>query len=346
MYPYRFQGASYAPQMNGYMQPQPATIQQPVQQPTQVIANEGLGLSFDTLSAGQDMPTVPGGVVTEVAKKKRTRKKKDDKPEVINHAEEVNQTVYADTYYDTNCLLRETIAEIDHTTAELKPELARILSTKTMTNKYKSLSDMTSSIGNLYNTKVSAIKELNNSIKAVNDLEYRRAKDNRAFENQNGDDKAIMDLYNAFVSAPTSAGIPSTGSFSVLGPNVLNATLGGGNVIDAVPADPAGLTYNSISSDEAGYQNYLANLTPEQNAMLLESDPNIKEVVMYDAATGAKRFAIVDVRTNQEVPNMVPKDGMFLEDTSIDVRNKVARNTNLNQVWPLIVLNEGKMSEY
>ena len=345
MYPY--QGMAYMPPNYNGMQSglamQPVAIQQPVQ-PPQLISNEGLGLSFNTLSAGQDMPTVPSSVVTEVAKKKRTRKKKTDEP--INHSEEVNQTVYADTYYDTNCLLRETIQEIDQTTAELKPELARILSTKTMSNKYKSLSDMTSSIGNLYNTKVSAIKELNNSIKAVNDLEYRRAKDNRAFENQAGDDKAIMDLYNAFVSAPTSANIPATGAFSVLGPNVLNATLGGGNVIDAVPADPAGLTYNSISNDDAGYQNYLANLSPEQNAMLLESDPNIKEVVIYDASTGAKRFAVVDIRTNQEVPNVKPKDNMFLEDTSVDVRNKVARNTNLNQVWPLIVMNEGLVSEY
>lgn len=342
MYPY--QSVPYAP-MNGYGMQQPTVVQQPIQAP-QLIPNEGLGLSFDTLSAGQDMPTAPSSVVTEVAKKKRTRKKKDGKAEPINHSEQVNQTVYADTYYDTNCLLRETIMEIDQTTAELKPELARILSTKTMSNKYKSLSDMTSSIGNLYNTKVSAIKELNNSIKAVNDLEYRRAKDNRAFESQSGDDKAIMDLYNAFVSAPTSANIPATGAYSVLGPNVLNATLGGGNVIDAVPADPAGLTYNSISNDDAGYQNYLANLTPEQNAMLLEADPNIKEVVMYDAATGAKRFAVVDIRTNKEVPNVSAKDSMFLEDTSIDVRNKVARNTNLNQVWPLIVINEGLMSEY
>lgn len=345
MYPY--QGMAYMPPNYNGMQSgpamQPVAIQQPIQ-PPQLISNEGLGLSFDTLSAGQDMPTAPSSVVTEVAKKKRTRKKKTDEP--INHSEEVNQTVYADTYYDTNCLLRETIQEIDQTTAELKPELARILSTKTMSNKYKSLSDMTSSIGNLYNTKVSAIKELNNSIKAVNDLEYRRAKDNRAFENQAGDDKAIMDLYNAFVSAPTSANIPATGAFSVLGPNVLNATLGGGNVIDAVPADPAGLTYNSISNDDAGYQNYLANLSPEQNAMLLESDPNIKEVVIYDASTGAKRFAVVDIRTNQEVPNVKPKDNMFLEDTSVDVRNKVARNTNLNQVWPLIVMNEGLVSEY
>lgn len=328
-------------QYNPYMQ---GTSHQPVIQQQviipQQIANSGIGLSFDTLTKGQSMPVLP--VVTEVEEKKPSKKRSSKKKsETINHAEEVNQVIYADTYYDTNLMLKQVINEVDNVTAELRPELSRIINSKTMSGKYKSVSDMASSIGSLINNKVSAIKELNSSIKAINDMEYRRAKDNKVFDAQNNDDKAIMDMYNAFIQAPVSANIPSTGSYSLLGPNVTDATLG---LNTAIPMYD--YQVQAVNDEEAGYQRYLQNLSPEQNGMLMEGNPDIREVVMYDATTGAKAFKIINTKTMEEIPNITPKDPMFLDDTSIDIRNKVARNTNLNQTWPLVVINEGLVSEY
>ena len=337
------QSQQYNPYMQGTAH-QPVAQQLPMQAmaPPQQIANTGIGLSFNALTKGQSMPVLP--VVTEAeykkpAKKKSSKKKEHSEP--INHAEEVNQVIYADTYYDTNLMLRQVINEVDNVTSELRPELSRIVNSKTMSSKYKSISDMASSIGSLVSTKVNAIKELNNSIKAINDMEYKRAKDNRVFESQNNDDKAIMDMYNAFIQAPVSANVPSTGAYSLLGPNVIDATLGMNSQIPMFDYQT-----QAVNDEEAGYQRYLQNLSPEQNGMLMEGNPDVREVVMYDATTGAKAFKIMNIKTMQEVPNMTAKDPMFLDDTSIDMRNKVARNTNLNQTWPLIVVNEGLVSEY
>ena len=83
-------------------------------------------------------------------------------------------------------------------------------------------------------------------------------------------------------------------------------------------------------------------MTPEVNRMILESNPNIKDVVVYDQATGNKYFDVIDMTTKQSVPNVPVRDQMFLEDCTIDTKNRIARNVNLNEIYPLIILNEGK----
>ena len=326
----------------------PQYAQRPVQQ---VEDTGGLGLNFGSLVDGtaETLP-VAAPVVTELPEKKtRKRKSSSDKPEKINHAEEVDQVVYSDTYMDTNALLHQTIGQLDVVAAEMKDELDKIVKSRTIKGRYMAMGNVSKSLSDMLSTKVQAIKELNNSIKAVNDMEYRRAKDNRSFESEQGDDKAIMDLYNAFVQAPVSANIPSTGPYSLIGPN-MNDVMFGANQLPAgsnevVASDGSIITYDTNQSQQNSmFNNYMSNLTPEQNAMINEG--KTETVVVYDKATGAKSFEVVDSKTMQPVPNMPVPDPMFLADVTVDVRRKVARNTNLNQVYKVITVNDDTVSEY
>lgn len=314
-----------------------------VMQPVQV-ENTGLGLSFGSLVDGtaKDLPVVQvqGEVTGLPDKPKRGRKKK----EPVNHTEEVNQVVYADTYESTNALLHQTIDQIDVLAAELKTEMDKVISSRAMKGRHMALGNVSKPLSDLISTKVQAIKELNNSVKAVNEAEYRRAKDNRAFESEKGDDKAIMDLYNAFISAPVSAGIPATGKYSLLGPNMMDSMFAANDpsvAADVVAADGSIIT---PGGGDAVLNNYMANLTPEQNLMLNEG--KVEVAVVYDKMTGKKHFQAVDIVTKQPVPNIPVPDPMFLTDTTVDTIRGIARNTNLNETYPLIVINGDKVSEY
>ena len=78
----------------------------------------------------------------------------------------------------------------------------------------------------------------------------------------------------------------------------------------------------------------------------LKDNPNIKLCLIYDAATNNKSFQYMDMSTGQAVPGLPARDPMFLEDTTIDLRNKIAKNINLNETYPLIVLNNDVVKEY
>ena len=89
----------------------PQAYQPPVQQ---VMDEGGIGLNFGSLVDGTESETLPVAlpVVTDLPEKK-SRKKKDEKKEHVNHAEEVDAVVYSDTYTDTNALLHQTIGQLD-----------------------------------------------------------------------------------------------------------------------------------------------------------------------------------------------------------------------------------------
>ena len=71
--------------------------------------------------------------------------------------------------------------------------------------------------------------------------------------------------------------------------------------------------------------------------MVLEGNPNIKAVVVYNQSTGSKRFDVVDVSTGVSVPN-VPRPAPFLlDDAKPDFRNGIALNSNANMSWPLVI---------
>ena len=54
----------------------------------------------------------------------------------------------------------------------------------------------------------------------------------------------------------------------------------------------------------------------------------------------------MDMTTGQVINGLPTRDPMFLEDTTIDLRNKIAKNINLNETYPVVVINNEITKEY
>ena len=322
-------------------------------EPTVEVVSEGKPL-FGNLTSKDVIVDASMIDQTEVTNKKKRRTKKvgdgevvlrDNKTEVSN--DPLNVSDYTDTYNDTTAMLKGTIAQIDALSVELKGDIDTVRSSRALKGKYKTLTDLNSSMGMMLSTKVQAIKEINNSIKMANDMNYRKRKDSLAADAQD-DDKYIMDMYSAFINNPY-------GTKNALVPSLQDITLyGAGNVrnpnITAVdvgaPVSSPTFVPASGNAPIVGTESNPAILTPEQNFMYHEADPNIQMCVVYDKATMNKWFEVRNIVTKEPIPNMPAKDPMFLEDTTIDVRNGIARNTNLNETYPLIIINEDKFKDF
>ena len=196
------------------------------------------------------------------------------------------------------------------------------------------LSNFSESMCQLLNTKATIIREINNSITKSIDLDYRKEKDRLAAEGIANDDKKIMDLYNSFVNNPNVSA-----NTSVLGPSIMSASLNAVDNSGIVRAPIAGSGPQPAIADQ-GFLNYLSNVSPEQNAMFYEKDPNVKTVVVYDMSNGNKFFQVMNLATGQVVPNVPVMDNRFLDDTTIDIRNQIAKNNNLHETYPLVIIND------
>lgn len=308
--------------------------------------NDEQGLNFDMFCSDNvaiSSSAMPG--IEAVEKKKRGRPSKQQ--EVVNMVDSGNNTFvpveqqqplnfvysnqsYDTTYNDTNAMLRTTVSQLDIVTAELKNQMDIVAASKTIKNKYQYIPQMAGSIGGLLATKVQAIKEINKTTTDAHNLELKRIKDLNlnVSADQKDDDQRIMEMYHAFISAPygNQAGVPYT-------PQQLS-TIGAPS-----PTGSAGII-RALEDPNTGFSQYQQHMSPEQNAMRLEHNPSVKTVVVYDKNTGNRYFDVMDINTHQSVPNVSRPDAMFLEDTTIDVRNRIARNTNLNQTYPLIIIGD------
>ena len=306
----------------------------------EVIKNESLGL-FENL---RDPNTVnalipienPELIISEPKKKKRKSTKKVGNTEIVtattNEVESRNPEEiksYIETYEDTTEALNGTIKDIDYLCQELNKDLTAVRQSRALKGKYTYICNMNSALANLISTKVTAIREQNNSIKTANQMDYNKYKDNRASDAMN-DDKVVMDMYNAFVNAPVGQ--------SYQAPSTMNMALTNTPGINALDA--------GTTIAEAGFQNYVNNLSPVQNMMRMEGNPNIQNVVVWDQSTGLKYFSVYDISTMQPVPNTVARDQMFMEDTVIDERKMIAKNINLNETYPVVIVNKTEFSEY
>nr|DAX48393.1 MAG TPA: RFX5 DNA-binding domain protein [Caudoviricetes sp.] len=235
---------------------------------------------------------------------------------------------YEKKYQETNNILRSAIVQLDSTMTELQGDIEDIRHSKTMRNKYQYLSLLQGSMGTMIANKISAARELNNTISKCNDFEMKRYKEIKAANaaNDGDDDQRVMEMYKAFVNTPVS-----TNPF----PNVSQMAIAGSPVQTM-----------AIGSQEENFANYLNNLTPQQNMMHLEENPNIQQVVVYNQENGARYFDVIDMSTGQSVPNAEKHDAMFLEDITIDLKNKVARNINIGETYPLVLIGQPLMNEY
>ena len=241
----------------------------------------------------------------------------------INNNPGVNiETVdYAQTYSETNALIKGAIAQADELSVDIKRDIDEIRASKTLKGKYTYITNLTSSASSLLSAKISAIKELNATITQGHNLELNRMKALKLDAQKEGnDDMKIMDMYSAFINTPI-------GSYTPAVPSIQDITLGVNS--------PTG----SVASVEMSAPGSAPNgpLTPEQNRMLMESNPNIQVVVRYNQTTGQRAFDVVDRTTGASIPNYPRPDNFLLEDTTIDVHAGIARNRNVNSVWPLMV---------
>ena len=292
-------------------------------------ANDGMDnidFGFFTSSDAKNIDTrKDGGAETPTPKKKRATA--SDLPSSTvdgsNPASKVGvaDVDYSRIYEETNGLIRGAIMQTDQLSAEIKEDIDSIRASKTLKNKYTYITNLTTSASNLINTKISAIKELNSSISNAQKLELDRVKALKVNDNEGNDDMKMMELYNSFINTPI-------GTYAPTGPSIQDITVGG---------NQAGISSVDIPG-AAGAVN--PNLTPEQNRMRMESNPNIQVVVRYDQGSGQRCFDVIDKMTGMPVPNYPRPDNFLLEDTIIDVHNGIARNRNINQVWPLMVVGQ------
>lgn len=302
-----------------------------------VISDDGSEVISDSHLNLKDPDALPA----ETVKTRRGRPRKEEVATVnstdiikAEGAVEEHPTIYS--YSQMTSLLQETVQQVDMVAAELKEELDTAIMSRTMRNKQNYIIGLGSGIGKLLETKVSAITQINNCISKANEMDYKKEKDRRDSQaNQTADDKYIMDMYNSFIKN-------NVGNQNVLGPNIMDTTvssINGTGIIRAMGDANNGQT-------DLGYLNYLSRLTPEQNMMFYENDPNVKTVVVYDESTGHKFFQVMNIATGQVVPNVPVLDNRFMEDTTIDLRTKTAKNNNLHETYPVVVINNDITKEY
>lgn len=277
-----------------------------------------------------------GNIVNDDKESTNVTKSTNDTQQSDQNFVYTNNT-YDTTYNETNNMLRGTIQQADILASELKNQLDSVINSKTIKNKYQHVSLIGSAIGGLLSTKITAIREINKSTTDAHNLELKRIKDLNLNTVQNkDDDQYIMEMYNAYISAPygIKQGLPyNPQNLSTIGaPGIMSNHISN-NII------------RTLEDPDASYNEYLNNLTPEQHAMRLEHDNNVKTVVVYDQTTGHRYFDVQDMRTGQSIPNISKPDPMFLENTILDTRNRIARNTDLNTTYPLIIIGD-TISEY
>ena len=237
---------------------------------------------------------------------------------------------YQDSYGEAKALIRGTIAQIDQLSGEVKQELDTVRSAKTLKGKYTYISELCETAGSLISTKLSAIKEINSITSKCHDLEMKRFTVMKDQAKAADDDRYMADMYAAYINTPISAGanpfMSQTSQNTIGNPQVM----GGGVQINA----------NGDITNAGGYDQFIQNLSPEQNRMMMEGNPNIETVVVYDQATGNKMFDVVDMSTGMSVPNYPRPNPEMLADTNINFATGIASNSNLGQTWKVMVLGD------
>lgn len=276
----------------------------------------------------------------EEQKKRRGRKKKEDsiasvtpapKPEKSN-TDMVSMCQsdepYLDTFSETNDMLKYSIMQLDVLAGDVKSELDAIRASKTLKGKYTYIADLCSTASSLVSSKIAAIKEINAVTHNCHKLELQRLKDvKNSIADKQDDDKYITDLYNAYINTPISAGQNPVMQYT------------SANIAGNMNAYMSGVNTTPTNEDQ-NFQEYMNNLTPEQNRMILGNNPNIETVVVFNPVTGEKAFEVIDNTTGLSVPNYPRPSASILDGTSVDTSTGIASNTNLGQTWKVVILGD------
>lgn len=189
----------------------------------------------------------------------------------------------------------------------------------------------------LLNTKLAAVRDLINMRNKINDLTMQNRKmEMAAGADEQNSDKAVMDAYYALVNA-SRYGLPPINQ--PLHPSSINTgmNLQGAQIATSTIATPASIVTTDGATMPPAPTYPQQPLTPIQQRMVLEKNPNVKTVVVYNQNTGSKRFDIVDVTTGMSIPGAQRPAAFLLDDMKPDLRNGIASNSNANMSFPLVI---------
>ena len=276
----------------------------------------------------------------EPTKRKRGRPRKSDqeKHEIYKGNSDrdlsmmESKTPYISTYEGTTKQLRDTINGIDMLAAQIQSDLQAVRASRTLKKKYDYVCELSSTIGTLVSNRISAIKELNNTITNAHKLDMSRSKTIKELSDGANDDKAVMDMYNAFVNAPMGNANALPPGFNVPA-HILNGSGG-------IPVTQQGFTEDQM------YESFVNNPSPEMSAIAMERNPNIKIVVVYNQETQDKYFDVVDVTTGQSVPGIERPSEKLLTHMDINIREGIARNLDANLMYDLVLVGNRRIDEY
>lgn len=257
-------------------------------------------------------------------KRGRPRKNKDSNDITVGGDTEEIMTnkPYIDSYEETNDLIKVMISQIDGLQGELKQEFNDIRLSK-IRGKYQYLTDISATISSLSSTKLSAIKELNSVISKCHDMELKRTKELK-LDTTGNDEAAIMGLYENIINTPRQQ---LEGGF-------IPPRLESGDIpLMVQPQGGMDIFQPMVTNDEL--------FTPEQNRMIMEHNPDVKTIVVYDPKTESREFRAMNIKTGEQIQNISLPDPFLLEDMNINFQTGVARNSNLNMNFPLATIENG-----
>ena len=282
--------------------------------------------SGKTESIVKPMPVEDENTLIKPRRRGRPPKKNRDIDSPEGEASElVTNVPYAESYEETNGMLKGMIMQIEGLQGELKQEFNDIRLSTRMRGKYQYLTDISATISSLSSTKLAAIKELNSVISKCHDMELKRTKELK-IDAAGNDDAAVMSLYENIINTPRQQ----------LEAGFMPPRLETGDIpLMVQPQGGMDIFQPAVTSEQ---------FTPEQNRMIAESNPDIKTVVVYDTKTEYREFIAMNVKTGQVVQNISLPDPFLLEDMNLNFQTGVARNSNLNMNFPLAVRENGIIS--
>ena len=303
--------------------------------------DEGFGFTVQDLVQQGDEDI---NVITETAPKKRGpgRPSKNSDANsytdivVADHGkkEKSLEKQYEKGYFDNAKMLYGAIAQTEQVYQDINEELIKFRTNKAYGGRSRidAMSNYMNTQVSLINTKITAVRELNNIRSKINDLVMKKEQQLKDTGDDNSD-KAIMDAYYALVNAQRY-GLPP------IQRPLDNTSINTGINLRGTPIQSTGIITAVANQDNAdnSFQEYQNNLDPTKKRMIADKDPNIKTVVVYDQNSGNKYFDVINVSTGTTVPGVERPGEFLLDNMRVDINNGIAVNSNTNMTFPLVII--------
>ena len=290
-------------------------------------------------------------VITETAPKKRGpgRPSKNSDANsytdivVADHGkkEKSLEKQYEKGYFDNAKMLYGAIAQTEQVYQDINEELIKFRTNKAYGGRSRidAMSNYMNTQVSLINTKITAVRELNNIRSKINDLVMKKEQQLKDTGDDNSD-KAIMDAYYALVNAQRY-GLPP------IQRPLDNTSINTGINLRGTPIQSTGIITAGTNQDntDTSFQEYQNNLDPTKKRMIADKDPNIKTVVVYDQSSGNKWFDVINVTTGKSIPGIQRPAEFLLDNMRIDIRNGLGVNSNTNMTFPLVIVGTQAIDE-